>query len=74
MECRQREQITLGFSRQTSKHNKTQELNCGAWRLSDMPTKPLLFRQGRTEMCLPHVYEKARSMSNVVLKLHLKSF
>lgn len=55
----------------TGKYNKTQELNCGACGYPSCRDKAIAVFQGKAEqeMCLPHVYEKARSMSNVVLEM-----
>ena len=63
------EQITR-ILKATGKYNKTQELNCGACGYPTCRDKAIAVFQGKAEqeMCLPHVYEKARSMSNVVLE------
>lgn len=55
----------------TGKYNKNQELNCGACGYPTCRDKAIAVFQGKAEqeMCLPHVYEKARSMSNVVLEM-----
>ncbi len=55
----------------TGKYNKTQELNCGACGYPTCRDKAIAVFQGKAEqeMCLPHVYEKAKSMSNVVLEM-----
>lgn len=63
------EQITQ-ILKATGKYNKTQELNCGACGYPSCRDKAIAVFQGKAEqeMCLPHVYEKAKSMSNVVLE------
>lgn len=64
------EQITQ-ILKATGKYNKTQELNCGACGYPSCRDKAIAVFQGKAEqeMCLPHVYEKAKSMSNVVLEM-----
>lgn len=64
------EQITE-ILKATGKYNKTQELNCGACGYPTCRDKAIAVFQGKAEqeMCLPHVYEKAKSMSNVVLEM-----
>lgn len=54
----------------TGKYNKTQELNCGACGYSSCREKAIAVCQGKAEkeMCLPNAFEKAQSMSNVVLE------
>ncbi len=53
----------------TGKYNETQELNCGACGYASCREKAIAVFQGKAEqeMCLPHVYEKAQSIANVVL-------
>ena len=53
----------------TGKYDKTQELNCGACGYPSCREKAIAVWQGKAEpeMCLPYIYEKAQSMSNVVL-------
>ena len=54
----------------TGKYNKTQELNCGACGYASCREKAIAVCQGKAEkeMCLPNAFEKAQSMSNVVLE------
>lgn len=54
----------------TGKYNKTQELNCGACGYGSCREKAIAVCQGKAEkeMCLPNAFEKAQSMSNVVLE------
>ncbi len=54
----------------TGKYNKDQELNCGACGYPTCREKAIAVYQGKAEqeMCLPYTYEKARSMSNVVME------
>jgi PAS domain S-box-containing protein len=64
------EQIAM-ILRGTGKYNRSQELNCGACGYSTCREKAIAVFQGKAEqeMCLPYVYEKAKSMSNVVLEM-----
>lgn len=54
----------------TGKYNKDQELNCGACGYPTCRDKAIAVFQGKAEqeMCLPHAYEKAHSMANVVME------
>lgn len=54
----------------TGKYNKDQELNCGACGYPTCREKAIAVFQGKAEqeMCLPHAYEKAHSMANVVME------
>jgi len=54
----------------TGKYNKDQELNCGACGYTSCREKAIAVFQGKAEldMCLPHTYEQAQSMSNLVLE------
>lgn len=54
----------------TGKYNKDQELNCGACGYPTCRAKAIAVFQGKAEqeMCLPHAYEKAHSMANVVME------
>lgn len=54
----------------TGKYNKDQELNCGACGYPTCRDKAIAVYQGKAEqeMCLPHAYEKAHSMANVVME------
>ena len=54
----------------TGKYHKDQELNCGACGYTSCREKAIAVFQGKAEleMCLPHTYEQARSMSNLVLE------
>ena len=54
----------------TGKYNKNQELNCGACGYTSCREKAIAVFQGKAEldMCLPHTYEQAQSMSNLVLE------
>ena len=55
----------------TGKYNKDQELNCGACGYPTCRDKAIAVFQGKAEqeMCLPHAYEKAHSMANVVMEM-----
>lgn len=55
----------------TGKYDKTEELNCGACGYPTCRDKAIAVFQGKAEleMCLPYIYEKASSMSNVVLEM-----
>ena len=54
----------------TGKYNKDQELNCGACGYPSCRDKAIAVYQGKAEqeMCLPHAYEQAHSMANVVME------
>lgn len=54
----------------TGKYNKDQELNCGACGYTSCREKAIAVFQGKAEleMCLPHTFEQAQSMSNLVLE------
>ncbi len=54
----------------TGKYNTDQELNCGACGYPTCRDKAIAVFQGKAEqeMCLPHAYEKAHSMANVVME------
>lgn len=54
----------------TGKYNKDQELNCGACGYPTCREKAVAVYQGKAElsMCLPHAYEQAHSMANVVME------
>lgn len=54
----------------TGKYNKDQELNCGACGYMSCREKAIAVFQGKAEleMCLPHTFEQARSMANLVLE------
>ncbi len=54
----------------TGKYNKDQELNCGACGYPTCRDKAIAVYQGKAEqeMCLPHAYEQAHSMANVVME------
>ena len=49
------------------KYNRDQELDCGACGYTSCREKAVAVFQGKAEleMCLPHTYEQARSMSNL---------
>lgn len=51
------------------KYNRDQELDCGACGYTSCREKAVAVFQGKAEleMCLPHTYEQARSMSNLVM-------
>lgn len=53
----------------TGKYTKEQELNCGACGYSSCREKAIAVALGKAEidMCLPYAFEKARSMSNLVM-------
>lgn len=53
----------------TGKYNRDQELNCGACGYTSCREKAVAVFQGKAEleMCLPHTYDQARSMSNLVM-------
>lgn len=54
----------------TGKYNKDQELDCGACGYTSCREKAVAVFQGKAEldMCLPHTFEQAQSMSNQVLE------
>lgn len=54
----------------TGKYNKDQELNCGACGYTSCREKAIAVFQGKAEldMCLPHTFEQAQSMSNQILE------
>mgnify|MGYP003291362208 CR=1 FL=1 len=54
----------------TGKYNKDQELDCGACGYTSCREKAIAVFQGKAEqdMCLPHTFEQAQSMSNLVLE------
>ena len=54
----------------TGKYNRDQELNCGACGYTSCREKAIAVFQGKAEldMCLPHTFEQAKSMSNQILE------
>ena len=56
--------------RMTNKLKPEDELNCGACGYTSCREKAIAVFQGKAEldMCLPHTYEQAQSMSNLVLE------
>lgn len=54
----------------TGKYNKDQELDCGACGYTSCREKAIAVFHGKAEldMCLPHTFEQAQSMSNLVLE------